>query len=99
MSAKCQKRTLSLPHMDRFRRPATPRLWTLHHSVLPCRLAKPIRAELGRTLLRLEVHVHQAEPIAVAVDPLEIVHRAPLKVALHGHAVSRRTLELRHVTA
>ena len=33
----------------------------------------PKRAQLGRALLGLEVHIVDAEPLAVAVGPFEIV--------------------------
>src|SRR5215510_14803175 len=50
-------------------------------------LAEERRAEFRRPLLRAEVHVHQSETIAETCVPLEIIHRAPLEVAPHGHAV------------
>src|SRR5215467_11457208 len=53
----------------------------LHHPVARGGLAEPHGAQLGRALLRREVHVHEAEAVAVAVDPFEVVHRAPLEVA------------------
>src|SRR5437899_7014174 len=43
------------------------------HRVAPGRLAEPLRAELRRALLRLEVHVDQPEAVAVAISPLEVV--------------------------
>src|SRR5262249_17423104 len=54
---------------------------------------------LRRPLLRLEVHVHQPETIAEPLGPLKVVHRAPLEVALHRHAVFGRPLELSQVSA
>src|SRR5262249_36540600 len=58
-------------------------------------LAEERCAQLRRALLRLEVYVHQPETIAESLSPLEVVHRAPLEVALHWHAVRGRPLELR----
>src|SRR3712207_3824089 len=68
---------------------------TSSHGVLPRTLAEECGAELRRPLLSLEVHVDDPEAVAVAGHPLEIIHHAPLKVALHRHAVGGRPLELR----
>src|SRR5215471_13106077 len=75
------------------------RLLHLHNSIPTCRLAEPLRAKLGRPLLRLEVHVNDAEAIAVAVDPFEVVLCAPEEVPIHRYAVGDCTLELREVSA
>jgi hypothetical protein len=45
---------------------------TSDHGVPPGSLTEPRGAEFGRALLRLEVHVDQAEPVAIAVHPLEL---------------------------
>ncbi|MCK7532423.1 MAG: hypothetical protein MZV63_16020 [Marinilabiliales bacterium] len=65
--------------------------------VPPDDFAVEVGAELRRPLLRGEVHVMQAETVRVAVGPLEVVHQAPQEVALHGHAIRRRALELRQI--
>src|SRR5262245_8939324 len=62
----------------------------LHDGVAPGRFAEPSRAELRCPLLRLEVHVDQAEAVAVPGGPLEVVHQAPLEVAFDRNAVGRR---------
>src|SRR5690606_2672791 len=46
-----------------------------HDGVAACGLAEPLGAELRRPLERVEVHVDQAEPVAEAVPPLEVVLR------------------------
>src|SRR5690606_30522220 len=46
------------------------------------------RARLGRALLRLEVHVYDAEALRVAVGPLEVVQQRPGEVAAHVHALA-----------
>src|SRR5215475_10608374 len=71
----------------------------LHHRVAPRRLAEPLRADLRRALLRLEVHVDQPEAVAEAIYPLEVVLCAPEEVPIHRYAVCSRTLELREVSA
>src|SRR5262245_8331389 len=71
----------------------------LRDSIEPRRLAEERRAELRRPLLRAEVHVHQSETIAETCIPLEIVHRAPLEVALHRNAICDRPLKLIEVSA
>ena len=63
----------------------------LHDRGAPRRLAEPRGARLGRALLRLEVHVHDPEPVAVAGHPLEVVHQAPLEVALAGRRPPSRS--------
>src|SRR5262245_2083490 len=78
---------------------STDTILLLTRRVVHRRLAEPRGAHLGHPLLRLEVHVHQPEAIAVSVVPLEVVHRAPLEVALDRHAVGRRPLELRQAGA
>src|SRR3569623_507283 len=60
-------------------------------------LAQPYGAGLGRALEGLEVHRHQAEVLAVAGGPLEIVEQRPVEVAVDldafvhalAHAVER----------
>src|SRR5262245_3219639 len=71
----------------------------LRNSIAPRRLAEKRRAELRRPFLRAEVHVHQSETIAETCVPFEVIHRAPLEVALHGHAVCDRPLKLIQVSA
>src|SRR5215813_4886514 len=58
----------------------------LHHRVAGGDLPEVRRAQLRRSLLRLEVHVHDPEPVAVSLAPLEVVHQTPLEVALDRHA-------------
>src|SRR5262245_3952448 len=62
---------LALPRSAGTRFPA------LHDPIARGRLAKPSGAELRRAPLRLEVHVGQAETVAVAIDPFEVVLCAP----------------------
>jgi hypothetical protein len=66
----------------------------LHPGVAGSRLSEPLGAELRNALLGLEVDVDQPEPVAEAIDPLEVVLRAPEEVAVHRHALRRRPLEL-----
>src|SRR5262249_60570305 len=47
--------------------------------------SEPLGAELRDPLLGLEVHVDQPEPIAVAVDPLEVVLGAPVELAVYRY--------------
>src|SRR5262245_28255949 len=61
--------------------------------------AKERRAQLGRPLQRLEVHIDQPEAIAVAINPFEVVLCAPEEVPIHRYAVGGRTLELREAGA
>src|SRR5262245_59095009 len=72
-------------------------VFRLRYHVAARRLAEPRSTCLRRALLRLEVHVHQPEAVAEAKGPLEVVHRAPLEVALDRHAVGSGALELRQV--
>src|SRR5262245_12331719 len=67
--------------------------------VSPRGLTEEGSAQFGRSLLGLEVDVHDAEPIAEASVPLKIIHRAPLEVALHRDAVGARPLKLRQIIA
>jgi hypothetical protein len=69
----------------------------LRHRVASCGFTEPVGARLGRPFLRLESQRARSEAVAVAGVPLEIVHRAPLEVPLHGHAVGGRPLKLRQV--
>src|SRR5262249_48635378 len=78
--------------------PLPPNL-ALYHCVAPRRFAKPLRAQLRRALLRLEVDIHEAETVAEAINPFEVVLRAPVEVAIHRNAVGRRTLELCETSA
>src|ERR1700712_3346345 len=68
----------------------TPRSWSSATAALPARgghgLAVPQRAVLQRALLRLVVHVHDAEALVVARVPLVVVHQAPVVVAADVHA-------------
>src|SRR5215510_14004699 len=57
--------------------------------------AEERRAQLGRPLQRLEVHIDQPEAIAVDINPFEVVLRAPEEVPIHRYTVGGRTLELR----
>src|SRR5215212_183907 len=61
---------------------------------LACCLPEPLRAELGLALEGVEVDVDQAEAVAVAVDPLQVVLGAPGEVAGHRHALGGRPLQL-----
>ena len=57
-------------------------------------------AALALALLHLEVHVHESEAVPAQPGvPLEVVHRAPLKVTLHRHALGGHPLLLRQVRA
>src|SRR5262245_29735870 len=58
---------------------------------------KPLRAQLRYALLGLEVHVDQAEAVAVTINPFEVVLRTPEEVSVHGDAIGSRTLQLREV--
>src|SRR4029450_8288058 len=62
-------------------------------------LAEPGRAEFRRALLRLEVDVHEPEAISESCIPLEVVHHAPLEIALDRYALRCRPMELRQVVA
>src|SRR5215471_8180678 len=62
-------------------------------------LAEPSGTTFRRALLRLEVHMDEPEPIAEAVDPFEVVHQAPVEIALYRHSVSGRALELSEIGA
>ena len=50
---------------------------------------EPLSAQLGRALLRLEIHVHEPEAGTEAVSPFEIVHRAPVEGALYRHTFGK----------
>src|SRR5262245_15926401 len=67
---------------------------SLDDGVLAGGVLEPLRTQLGDALLRLEVHVDQAEAVAVAVDPLEIVLGAPVEVAVYRHAFVGCPLEI-----
>src|SRR5690242_17297834 len=54
----------------------------------------PVKGVLGRALLRLEIHVNQAEALTISFRPLEIVHQAPGKIAAHISAAAARAGEL-----
>ena len=56
------------------------------HGVFCNYLLVPLRTEFGRPLLGGEIDVVQAEALAVAVGPLEVVHQAPEKISLDGIA-------------
>src|SRR5262245_30268241 len=58
-----------------------------------------MRAELRRSLLRLEVHVDQSEAVAVAINPFKVVLYAPEEVPAHWDALGSRTVELREIRA
>jgi hypothetical protein len=51
-----------------------------YHGVLAGCLPEPLGAELGLALKGVEVDVDQAEPVAEAVHPLEVVLGAPQEV-------------------
>src|SRR5689334_23555993 len=57
----------------------------------------PVKGVLGRALLRLEIHVNQAEALTIAFRPLEIVHQAPGKIAAHISAAAARAGELAQI--
>src|SRR5947207_9495072 len=71
----------------------------LSHGVARDDLPVERRAQLGRATLRRVVHIMEAEPVPVAVGPLEVVHQAPQEVALHGHSVGHGPLELTEIVA
>jgi hypothetical protein len=50
------------------------------------------RAHLRRSFLRLEVDGRDSVAIAVSGRPFEVVHRAPVEIALHRHTFGRREL-------
>src|SRR3954469_17650822 len=60
--------------------------------VRPEELGVPAAAVLHPPLLRGVVDVDDAEPLAVAVGPLEVVHERPDEVALERDAVGDRLL-------
>src|SRR5262245_28201871 len=70
-----------------------------NHRVAPRSLTKPCGTQLGSALLSFKVHVDKPEALAEAVDPLEVVHCAPLKVTLHWHAFGRGAPQLSEVIA
>ena len=47
----------------------------------------PVAGLLAVALERLAVDIDEAEPIEVAVTPLETVHECPREVALHVHPI------------
>src|SRR5262245_27898641 len=61
--------------------------------------AEPCRARFWNALLRLEIGVEQPEAGAKPVEPLDVVHQAPVEVALHRHAVGGGALKLRQTGA
>src|SRR5580658_6836682 len=61
--------------------------------------AIPLRAQLGCTRLRLEIHVMNAESFAVAVCPLVVVHQAPQEITLDWVALRSRTMQVREMIA
>ena len=65
----------------------------LHDCVPPGCLAVPRGAKLRCAFLCFEIHVHQSEPSAEAIRPLEIVHRAPVKVAFHRNPFRSDSLQ------
>src|SRR5262245_53910390 len=76
-----------------------PRTVALHDCVAPRRFTEPLRAQLRRPFLRLEVDIDDPEAVAVAVNPFEIVLGAPEKVPTHRYSVGSCTLQLREVGA
>src|SRR5262249_15229873 len=62
--------------------------------VMPCGLPEPLRAELKGAFQGVEVDVDQAEPVAEAGEPFEVVLGAPVEVPVHRHALRGRPLEL-----
>src|SRR4051794_23474483 len=54
-------------------------------------------AALDGSPLRRVVHVHQAEPLVVAVGPFEVVQQGPREVAAEGDAPRRGGGAGRHV--
>jgi len=66
----------------------------LQHRILPRGFPEPLRAQLRDPLQRVEIHIHDPEPVAEAISPLQIVLGAPQEVVVHRHAVGGRSLEL-----
>jgi hypothetical protein len=53
--------------------------------VLACNVAVPVGAHLGRALERVEVHVHEAKLLGVAVRPLKVVQQRPaVRIRIRG---------------
>src|SRR5262245_58236576 len=71
----------------------------LNHGVAPGRLTEPLGAELRCPLLRREVDIDEPEAVAVAVEPFEVVLRAPEEIPVDRYALRRRALELTQVGA
>src|SRR5215475_14031383 len=67
---------------------------SLNDRVQPCGFSIPLRAELWDPLQGGEVDVDQAEPVAEAGEPFEVVLGAPVEVSVHRQALRRRPLEL-----
>src|SRR6266849_1224570 len=61
--------------------------------------AVPLRAELGRTFLRLEVDIVETESLAIAVGPFKVVHQAPEEVTLDRVPFRGRPMQMRQVIA
>src|ERR1044072_6829869 len=53
--------------------------------ILPDDLRVPDSAVLEHAPLALEVHVHEAEALAVAPCPLEVIHKRPGEIALQRY--------------
>src|SRR6516164_5411270 len=71
----------------------------LQYCVLRDRVLVPLGAELWRALLRLEVHIVDAEALRVAIGPFEVVEQAPEEVALHRIALSYGAMQMGDVVA
>src|SRR5262245_45970958 len=71
----------------------------LHDDVASRCFTEPLRAQLGRPALRLEIDGDEPEAVAESVVPLEVVQEAPVEVALDGHALVRGALELGQIAA
>src|SRR3954454_11835211 len=66
---------------------------------LPNVIPVPERAPLGDPFLGRVVDAHDAEALAVAVLPLEVVEQRPRVVALHAHTLQRGAPQGRQVVA
>src|SRR5438874_7375050 len=59
----------------------------------------PVPRVLDRPLLRLVIDVNEAETLAVAVSPLEVVHQRPVEITADVHAIVDRATQLAQIPA
>ena len=68
-------------------------------TVYPIKDARP-SARSCTTFCRVNQHHNSREPaVAIAVDPLDVVHRAPVEVALDRHSVGDGRVLPQHAVA